>query len=425
MTASASLCSLRLSFCRSELLQSDRAFGEHNTTVEMSSDRTSEFLSLARSVPAAAPLPPRERGQLPKAPSSKNGNGPAYSAELRNFHQQAAGISRDIASTSALLSELTHVVRHKSLFEDDTAAVNALVVRIKQSIENLNARLETADKTIQQQKRMLGKNSQAGQEAANLVSGLQTEFAEAASDFKKVLQQRTDTLKEAEDMQRQVYDNGNNDMEEIPDMSRMMSEPMPMFGANNNHDGNGGGAFPTLDLTSNISTMSAGEPTGSGALPRPHGIADSGGGSTQAGGRLSAAYPPSSGQYSNYSSGNSALLTPLDIQRMEEEQGDSQMLQLIPDQQDYLQNRADAMSTVESHIVELGTVFNKLAGLVHEHREMVQRVEDNVDDANATIFQSMSVLTDTLENLRSNRALALKLFSILVVFIVFFIVFFA
>jgi len=386
----------------------------------MSSDRTSEFLSLARSVPAAAPLPPRERQQLPKAPSSKNG--PAYSTELRNFHQQAAGISRDIASTSALLSELTHVVRHKSLFEDDTASVNALVVRIKQSIENLNARLETADKTIQQQKRMLGKNSQAGQEAANLVSGLQTEFAEAASDFKKVLQQRTDTLKEAEDMQRQVYDTNNgNDMEEIPDMSRMMSEPMPMFGANNHHDGNGGG-FPTLDLTSNISMMSAGEPTGSGALPRPHGIADSGGGST--GGRLSAAYP-SSGQYSNYSSGNSALLTPLDIQRMEEEQGDSQMLQLIPDQQDYLQTRADAMSTVESHIVELGTVFNKLAGLVHEHREMVQRVEDNVEDANATIFQSMSVLTDTLENLRSNRALALKLFSILVVFIVFFIVFFA
>jgi syntaxin 5 len=99
-------------------------------------------------------------------------------------------------------------------------------------------------------------------------------------------------------------------------------------------------------------------------------------------------------------------------------------LQLIPDQS-YLQTRADAMSTVESNIVELGTIFNKLAGLVHEHREMVQRVEDNVEEANTNIFLSMNVLTDTLTNLRSNRALAMRLSGILVLFIIFFIVFFA
>jgi syntaxin 5 len=121
------------------------------------------------------------------------------------------------------------------------------------------------------------------------------------------------------------------------------------------------------------------------------------------------------------------MLTPYDIQRMEQEQrdgGNQQMLQLIPDQ-DYLQQRADAMSMVESNIVALGTIFTRLSGLVHEHREMVQRVEDNVEDANQNIFQSMTVLTDTLENLRTNRALALKLFSILTLFVIMFIVFFA
>lgn len=374
----------------------------------MSDNRTSEFLSLARSLPDPGTAASKSSGQR-QHPQQANKND-ASLTELRNFHQQAAGISRDIASTSALLTELTHVVRHKSLFHDDSANVNALVVRIKSAIENLNARLETADRTIQQHKTLLGKNSQAGQEAVNLVLGLQSEFAEAASDFKKVLQQRTENLKETEDMQRQVY----SDMEDIPDMSRI-TEPPLVFGGNN------GGGFPTLDLTSGL--MSTGEPTGS-FLPRPHGIA----GVTDGGGNAairSHQTPTYAGQYnSNYSSGNSALLTPLDIQRMEQEQGDSQMLQLIPDQ-NYLQSRADAMSTVESNIVELGTIFNKLAGLVHEHREMVQRVEDNVDDANANIFQSMSVLTDTLQNLRSNRALAMRLFSILVVFIIFFIVFFA
>ena len=369
-------------------------------------NRTAEFLNMARSLPdpGSAALSKGQQRQPPQQAVA-----PAV-AELRTFHQQAGGISRDIASTSALLGELTHAVRHKSLFQDDSSDVNALVVRIKVAIENLNARLETADKTIQQQKRILGKNSQAGEEAANLVSGLKSEFAEAASDFKKVLQQRTDNLKETEDMQRLVY----SDMDDIPDMSRM-TEPPLVFGGNN------GGGFPALDLTSGL--MAAGEPTSS-ALPRPHGIAGISDGGMTSPHSYQQQRPTYSGQYSNYSSGNSAPLTPLDIQRMEQEQGDTQMLQLIPDQE-YLQTRADAMSTVESNIVELGTIFNKLASLVHEHREMVQRVEDNVEDANANIFQSMNVLTDTLTNLRSNRALAMRLFSILVVFIIFFIVFFA
>ena len=99
-------------------------------------------------------------------------------------------------------------------------------------------------------------------------------------------------------------------------------------------------------------------------------------------------------------------------------------MQLIPDQ-DYLRERADAMQQVESNIVELGTIFNRLATMVNEHRDMVQRVEDNVDETNGTINMAMNTLTDTLTNLQTNRALAFKVFSILVVFIISFIIFFA
>ncbi len=109
---------------------------------------------------------------------------------------------------------------------------------------------------------------------------------------------------------------------------------------------------------------------------------------------------------------------------MEEQSGQAQMMQLIPDQ-NYLQERANAMEAVESNIVELGTIFNKLAVMVNEHSEMVTRVEDNVNEANDNLTLSMETLTDTLDNLRSNRALAMKVFSILVAFIIFFIVFFA
>jgi len=86
---------------------------------------------------------------------------------------------------------------------------------------------------------------------------------------------------------------------------------------------------------------------------------------------------------------------------------------------------ADVMETVESQIGDLGTIFNKLAVMVSEHADMVQRVEDNVDDAADTINLSMAQLTDTLENLRTNRALALKVFGVIAIFIILFITFFA
>lgn len=134
--------------------------------------------------------------------------------------------------------------------------------------------------------------------------------------------------------------------------------------------------------------------------------------------------PSYSGTYSSYSNPNNTPLTPLDIQRMEQEGGQQQQMQLIPDQ-DYLRERADAMEQVESNIVELGTIFNKLAVMVSEHREMVQRVEDNVDDANSNVMLSLNSLTDTLQNLQTNRALFFKILSVLVVFIVFFVIFLA
>lgn len=369
----------------------------------MSSNRTNEFLALAQSLP---PQP----GPAPTSANSKKGDNAAYQ-ELRNFHTTAAGISRDIAGTSALLSELSNLVRQGFSQPQDQARMNQLVMHIKSQIEGLNSRLDQASNTMQKQKRKVGQ--QAGEEAANMMEGLKSTFAEAASDFKKVLQERTDNMKEETDFQKQVYDYNNSDDDDpMPNMSTLYAPPV-FGGANTN-------GFPALDLTSSL--MSPGENTSS--LPRPHGI------SSYSGSEVRQRRPP---EYSNSYGSQSSLggglygtsqppLTPLDIQRMEEERGLQQ--QLIPDQ-DYLQQRADAMSQVETNIVELGTIFNKLAVMVQEHREMVQRVDDNVQDANTNINMSMEVLTDTLMSLRSNRMLALRVFSVLVLFIIAFIIFFA
>ena len=427
----------------------------------MSDDRTSEFQALARSLPASdlrrgtntsgsllsnhvgggsamtssssikdvsstAAMSAGDKGAAAK-------NNPAY-AELRSFQLTAGGISKDIAGTSAWLTELTELVRNQSsILTDpaDTERINELVLRIKGSIENLNSRLDQAAQVIARQKRRLGQSSQAGQQASNLVDELKTEFAQAASGFKKVLQQRTDSMKETDYLQRQVYASGQpGDQEDDNPIPNMSLAPPPVFGDSSSFSNNanyaggpaGGASFPTLDLTSGM--MSTGEATGS-ALPRPHGISYGGNGMTTPSYHTNTT--SQGGLFfdedeSNQGGGGGMPMTPLDIQRMEQESG--LQTQLIPDQQ-YLQNRAEAMSAVEAHIVELGTVYNKLAGMVAEHREMVHRVEDNVEDANTNISLSLNVLTDTLTSLRTNKGLALRVLAVLVTFIIMFVVFFA
>ena len=246
----------------------------------MAEDRTSEFLALARSVPAGSQ--PTQIAPLPADSVANNVSG-RYSrnkddsyTQLRDFHSTAGGISRDIAATSNLLKELTQLVRQKSLFQDDTAKVNDLVVRIKGSIENLNGRLDASERQIAQQKRSLGKNSQAGQEASNMVGQLKEEFGQAAAGFKTILQQRTNVMKETTDRKRDIYGGSAVDdtMEDVPVLNLENRPPVYDHSDNNGMAsgglgggalGAGGMAFPTLDLTSG---MAAGEPSGS-QLPRP------------------------------------------------------------------------------------------------------------------------------------------------------------
>ena len=236
----------------------------------MAENRTSEFMALARSLPgggksggaglsssssSSAGDGSRYGSSAPTSTNSQKSNASSSSnyAALKDFHTTAGGISRDIAATSAMLGDLTRLVKQKSLFQDDTQQINDLVVRIKGSIENLNTRLDDAGRVIAQQK---NRNSQAGQEASNVVGQLKEEFGEAAAGFKKVLQQRTDVLKETTDRKLQIYG-----AEKETSALSLENKP-PVYG-----DSMGAGGFPTLDLTSGMTT---GEPTSSGSqLPRP------------------------------------------------------------------------------------------------------------------------------------------------------------
>ena len=88
----------------------------------------------------------------------------------------------------------------------------------------------------------------------------------------------------------------------------------------------------------------------------------------------------------------------------------------------YLRDRANAMQTVEQTIIELGGMFQQLATMIKEQDEAIQRIDSNIDDVDVNINAAHSELLKYFQSVTSNRWLMIKIFLVLIVFFVVFIV---
>ncbi|KAM9166907.1 syntaxin-5 isoform 3-T4 [Mergus octosetaceus] len=103
----------------------------------------------------------------------------------------------------------------------------------------------------------------------------------------------------------------------------------------------------------------------------------------------------------------------------------SQQLQLIDEQDSYIQSRADTMQNIESTIVELGSIFQQLAHMVKEQEETIQRIDASVEDAQLNVEAAHGEILKYFQSVTSNRWLLVKIFLILIVFFIVFVVFLA
>lgn len=98
---------------------------------------------------------------------------------------------------------------------------------------------------------------------------------------------------------------------------------------------------------------------------------------------------------------------------------------LMANQDQYLSARAEALQNVERTITELGGIFQQLATMVAEQGELAVRIDENVDDAVANVDNAQTHLLKYLNRISSNRWLIMKIFGVLISFLVFFVVFIA
>merc|ERR1711924_35018 len=91
----------------------------------------------------------------------------------------------------------------------------------------------------------------------------------------------------------------------------------------------------------------------------------------------------------------------------------------------YFNSRAEAVQNVQKTIGELAQMFQKMAVMVTAQEDMIKRIDHDVDSTLDNVQQGQDHLLKYFQNISSNRMLIIKVFLILIFFVVFFVVFLA
>jgi len=93
------------------------------------------------------------------------------------------------------------------------------------------------------------------------------------------------------------------------------------------------------------------------------------------------------------------------------------------DNHDLLAARARQIQDIEGQIIEVGEAMKKMNEIVLIHGETIARIEDNVMESEVHAENAHHQLLQYLASIKSNRWLMIKLFGVLLLFIVLFVVF--
>jgi syntaxin 5 len=103
-----------------------------------------------------------------------------------------------------------------------------------------------------------------------------------------------------------------------------------------------------------------------------------------------------------------------------------QQQQLLTANQDqYLDSRATAIEGIEKTIADLGSLFSQLTTMIAAHDDLVQRIDANVEDVEANVVGAQDQLMRYMQTVSSDRWLMLRIFMVLIVFFLLFVLFFA
>ncbi|KAF7830222.1 syntaxin-32 [Senna tora] len=330
-------------------------------------DRTQEFQSIAERLKKSV-----SSGSGPNGPSSSSRSEEQRSAIAiqSEFNRRASKIGYGIHQTSQKLAKLAKLAKRTSVFDDPTMEIQELTAVIKQDITALNSAVVDLQLLSNSRNENGNISSDTTSHSTTVVDDLKTRLMSATKEFKEVLTMRTENLKVHEN-RRQLFsstvskDTANPFVRQRPLAARSAS------GASN----------------APAPPWASGSPSSSQLFPKKQVDGES--------------------------------------QPLLQQQQQQQQQQLVPLQDTYMQSRAEALQNVESTIHELSNIFNQLATLVSQQGEIAIRIDENMDDTLANVEGAQGQLLKYLNSISSNRWLMIKIFFVLIFFLMVFLFFVA
>uniref|UniRef100_A0A7N0RAZ1 t-SNARE coiled-coil homology domain-containing protein n=1 Tax=Kalanchoe fedtschenkoi TaxID=63787 RepID=A0A7N0RAZ1_KALFE len=327
-------------------------------------DRTQEFQNVAERLKKSI-------SSSSAAVSSSGGQKPDGSrsavAIQSEFNKRASKIGYGIHQTSQKLSKLAKLAKRTSVFDDPTVEIQELTALIKQDITALNSAVVDLQLLCNSQNESGNISSDTTTHSTTVVDNLKNRLMSTTKEFKEVLTMRTENLKVHEG-RRQIFSSTASKESANPFVRQR-----PLAGKSNS------------TASASPPPWANGESTSSQIFPRKHANVES---------------------------------QPL-LQQQHQQQ------QMVPLQDTYMQSRAEALQNVESTIHELGNIFTQLATMVSQQGELAIRIDENMEDTLANVEGAQGQLMRYLTSISSNRWLMIKIFFVLVVFLMVFLFFVA
>jgi len=276
------------------------------------------------------------------------------------------------------------MVRRQGLFDDSSNEIDGMIFEVKQKLTELNSKCDSAQTFVDSKKSSFGKQNQTANHNGTVVNQLKTDLLVATKDFKTILELRSNKMKEQS--KRKVELTGNASLSPIKHLAVTQEQQKNK----------------KLSFGKNLMNPYANPTDSKRGIADRHGAdieAQGGGGDDNRRGGFSS---------SSSSHGN-----------------EMQQLLVVPPSAElqYYESREKAVSEVEQTIGELGTIFQRLAGMIAQQQELVERIDEDVESALTNANNTRDYLTDVYNSVSSNRGMYMKLGAIFLFFLILFTVF--
>ncbi|KAI5297483.1 cis-Golgi t-SNARE syntaxin [Ascosphaera atra] len=343
-------------------------------------DRTPEFRSIIQQAQKrlhASKGSQRQALLTPSQQAEAEASGPGTGKPKRSeFARRAAEIGRGITATTAKLQRLAQLAKQKTLFDDRPIEISELTFIIKQDLAHLNKSIASLSAFTQatHPKQRRTRSDQEGEHNDNVVVMLQGKLADVGANFREVLEVRTRNIQASRSRTENFVSSVSAKSQQHH--QHRGDQFAPGAGRSESPLYNAGRTRSPAPKQGNNSLLSIDEPSASSSPLLGSGGAQSG--------------PVS----------------------------DQQLLMLEEGQTDnsYIQARGEAIEAIERTIHELGGIFGQLATMVSEQSEMIQRIDANTEDVVDNVQGAQRELVKYWRRVSGNRWLVAKMFGVLMIF---------